>query len=165
MPEECHLLRASGTSSKTTPSSSLFRNPVLHTWPCVKISHQDTNNSIRLFMHLLLTCSCFNAVIFLSAFIIASTFATKAATTSSLPSSLEGTGTTPTMPASRSSWTYKSNAPFRSKIVNRKQLTYHIKLQSTDAHKIITPGDKSYLKSHPFFHKAQTIESSEPWFL
>lgn len=33
MPEACHLSRALGTSSKTSPFNSLFSNPVSHMWP------------------------------------------------------------------------------------------------------------------------------------
>lgn len=34
MPKACHFSKASGTSSKTSPSNSLFSNPVCHIWPC-----------------------------------------------------------------------------------------------------------------------------------
>lgn len=55
---------------------------------------------------LLLTCSCFRAVILRSAFIMASTLETREAMTSSFPASSGWIGTAPGTPFSKSSSTY-----------------------------------------------------------
>lgn len=53
------------------------------------------------------TCNCFSEVIFLSALIMASTLATSASMTGSLPASSGGTGTTPAIPSDRSCSTWQ----------------------------------------------------------
>ena len=114
MPIACHFSRATGTSSKTIPFNSLFWNPVLHIWPwifsnvsqIVRISPRD---NIYIVSFMLLTCNCFKAVIFLSAFIIAAALETKAATTTSFPASSEGMYTEPTIPCCKSFSTCKKN--------------------------------------------------------
>lgn len=66
-----------------------------------------------------ITCNCFREVIFLSAFIIASTLVTKESTTSFFTSSLEGMGTEPETPCLRSSSTYKKL--LLNQIINKKK--------------------------------------------